>query len=441
MHGHEHTVDLADLPTGASDRLAAIMDRIAQQLHRGNELFLNDDFIKETAETLWKGAVEGYGMDLNVAELGGSDEKMLRQLRNNVFVFSGFKNFETLAIARDLLIGPDGKKRGFHAFKQEILKLHDTYNVRYLQAEYNLAQATATQAAKWTQDFPLRDRYARRYVAVMDGRTRDDHRRLHRVTLPMDDRFWDIAEPPNGWGCRCTTTLVPLDTAELSNPANARRTADKVLTKLDKNGNNRLAMFRNNPGKTGALFPESHPYFKVDQPARAAVYAFSEMASYSDELYPKRYFSEESGGYVVAHANADKSDFSENFEVGKVMANNGYRIEILEHLQTDGIKNPEYRVNGLISDLKTPDPKKYKTLVGGIKGGFRSAAKQRLDNAVIHIVDLNEPLVEIMKGLRNGFTHHKAINFVFVLKGDKVVRISREHYATNAIMDELKNRL
>jgi SPP1 gp7 family putative phage head morphogenesis protein len=47
-----------------------------------------------------------------------------------------------------------------------------------------------------------------RYVAVMDGRTRDEHRMLHGKVLRHDDPFWDRYYPPNGWGCRCTVSAM-----------------------------------------------------------------------------------------------------------------------------------------------------------------------------------------------------------------------------------------
>ncbi len=42
-----------------------------------------------------------------------------------------------------------------------------------------------------------------RYVAVMDGATRPEHRAWHNTVLPVDHPFWDEHYPPNGWGCRC----------------------------------------------------------------------------------------------------------------------------------------------------------------------------------------------------------------------------------------------
>lgn len=43
-----------------------------------------------------------------------------------------------------------------------------------------------------------------RYVAVQDGLTRPEHQRLHNLVLPVDDPFWQLYGPPNGWNCRCT---------------------------------------------------------------------------------------------------------------------------------------------------------------------------------------------------------------------------------------------
>lgn len=53
-----------------------------------------------------------------------------------------------------------------------------------------------------------------RYVAVMDGRTRDEHRKLHGKVLRYDDPFWDNYFPPNGWGCRCRAVSISKYEAE-----------------------------------------------------------------------------------------------------------------------------------------------------------------------------------------------------------------------------------
>jgi uncharacterized protein with gpF-like domain len=43
-----------------------------------------------------------------------------------------------------------------------------------------------------------------RYVAVLDGRTRPQHREWHNTVLRWDDPWWRTHYPPNGWHCRCT---------------------------------------------------------------------------------------------------------------------------------------------------------------------------------------------------------------------------------------------
>lgn len=47
-----------------------------------------------------------------------------------------------------------------------------------------------------------------RYVCVMDGKTREEHRRWHNTVLPIDDPFWETHYPPNGWRCRCSVIAL-----------------------------------------------------------------------------------------------------------------------------------------------------------------------------------------------------------------------------------------
>lgn len=41
------------------------------------------------------------------------------------------------------------------------------------------------------------------YIAIMDNKTRPEHRALHLKVFRADDMFWTMFYPPNGWGCRC----------------------------------------------------------------------------------------------------------------------------------------------------------------------------------------------------------------------------------------------
>ena len=64
---------------------------------------------------------------------------------------------------------------------------------------------TAAMAGRWEQIQRVKDRRPwLRYVAVLDERTRPDHRRWHGTVLKVDDDWWKTHYPPNDWMCRCT---------------------------------------------------------------------------------------------------------------------------------------------------------------------------------------------------------------------------------------------
>jgi uncharacterized protein with gpF-like domain len=49
------------------------------------------------------------------------------------------------------------------------------------------------------------------YVAVMDSRTRTQHRVLHGRVFRYDDPFYGAFYPPNGYRCRCRVRTLSAD--------------------------------------------------------------------------------------------------------------------------------------------------------------------------------------------------------------------------------------
>lgn len=47
-----------------------------------------------------------------------------------------------------------------------------------------------------------------RYVSVMDGREREEHRAWHNIILPANDPWWDTHYGPCDWGCRCKAVAL-----------------------------------------------------------------------------------------------------------------------------------------------------------------------------------------------------------------------------------------
>lgn len=115
------------------------------------------------------------------------------------------------------------------------------------------------------------------YRTAKDDHVRQSHHALDETTLPLDDPFWDSYLPPNGWRCRCNTVEVRKGKYAESDSATAQAAGATATTQLDKNGKNKLAIFRFNPGKEKVLFPPAHPYTKV-KGASAATAATSVAA-------------------------------------------------------------------------------------------------------------------------------------------------------------------
>lgn len=91
----------------------------------------------------------------------------------------------------------DGKPTG----ETKLVQLGSPHRLRTIY-ETNLRQAQA--AGRWErfQRTKVARPYAR-YVCLLDGSERAEHRAWHGIVLPLDDAWWSTHAPPNGWGCRC----------------------------------------------------------------------------------------------------------------------------------------------------------------------------------------------------------------------------------------------
>jgi hypothetical protein len=189
-------------------------------------------------------------------------EAMQKSLENDVYLFSGLKAHAQLFEASRLLLDENGALKPYNAFARDFNKINKGYNQTYLNTEYGYAVSAAQMAGKWA-GFSNGDRYDLQYRTAGDNHVRDSHAKLNRITLPKSDPFWDMYYAPNGWNCRCNVVEVLKDKYEQSNSADAMAAGEKATTKIGKNGENKLEIFRFNPGKQQVIFPPDHPYKKV----------------------------------------------------------------------------------------------------------------------------------------------------------------------------------
>lgn len=84
---------------------------------------------------------------------------------------------------------------------------------RRLKIIYDMNMRMARAAGRWDKIQRTKDAFPYlRYTAVMDERTRPEHREWHGTILHVDDPWWDTHYPPCGWNCRCTVTQLDAET-------------------------------------------------------------------------------------------------------------------------------------------------------------------------------------------------------------------------------------
>lgn len=226
------------------------VERIVYDIYNGTINLRNLDvhsYLK-VARKLTDGVFEGFGKDIDGLLINTPDYKMLSDLRENVYIFSGAKNYQQTREISSLLTN-EGAVSSFGDFKKKATSIFYEYNRNYLTAEYNSAIAQSRSASQWMDIesdksvLPLLQ-----YRTAGDGRVRPEHAQMDGYIKKVDDKFWDKYFPPNGWNCRCGT--IQLDAGE---PTNTKGV--KILNVPD--------IFQFNPGKEKIVFSPKHPYFDV----------------------------------------------------------------------------------------------------------------------------------------------------------------------------------
>jgi hypothetical protein len=203
------------------------------------------------AEKLTNGVYNGFGKALTDVEWNSPDYKMLNDLRNNVYVFSGAKQYHQVREMTDAIYDKD-RIKPFSEYKKTGTDIFKNYNENYLRAEYNAAISQSRSASMWmdiesnAELLPMLT-----YSTVGDGRVRIEHAMLNNISRPVNDKFWDYAYPPNSWNCRCT--VLQTDSSEKSSLKGVN-----ILKDIPPE-------FRMNSGKDRIVFSEKHPYFVVEK--------------------------------------------------------------------------------------------------------------------------------------------------------------------------------
>lgn len=105
---------------------------------------------------------------------------------------------------------PELQRRGWWGEQEQVdpktgeKKLVQLGSPQRLRTIYQTNMRQAQAAGRWERMERTRaERPYLRYVCLVDGLERKEHREWHNTVLPADDPWWDTHSPPNGWGCRC----------------------------------------------------------------------------------------------------------------------------------------------------------------------------------------------------------------------------------------------
>jgi SPP1 gp7 family putative phage head morphogenesis protein len=190
------------------------------------------------------------------------DHAALAFIRANVFAFSGAKSLVQMKELSNLVTNKN-EIRVFSDYKKEALKIDERYNVRYLEAEFNTVVATGQMSRRYWEVLDDQDVFPLlRWDAVNDDRTRPDHARLDKITLPANDPFWTRYWPPIDHNCRCDVQQVR--SGRVTPRANAIQVAKGAVK--------RNSPFFGNAAVDGMAIRKDHSYFnKKDYSSLKAV--------------------------------------------------------------------------------------------------------------------------------------------------------------------------
>ncbi len=176
------------------------------------------------------------------------NDHFLQSLRHGNEVFAAFKVHTMGGQMAARLYDTNGHLKSFSQWLDEVSSISSHHAGAWLRTEYDTAVIRAHNAADWQQFLQDKDIMPNlRWMPTTSPQPEGTHAAYWRMklTLPVDDPFWDLHHPGDRWNCKCSLEAT-------DEPVN--RPADLEPTQPQRG-------LENNPGKDGHLFNQTHPYF------------------------------------------------------------------------------------------------------------------------------------------------------------------------------------
>jgi len=348
----------------------------------------------------------GVGQVYKPSTTNPKELEYLFRFEKNVSKFAAHKaDYAIRTLERARAAKPDE----FDKIGKSLLK---TFN-RYQSTEYNTTVSRTRTAKQFATFMERADVLPNlQWIRTRSANPREEHRLYAGMILPKGDPFWNENQPGNLWNCKCDW----IETAKGSTQA-----PDESEYIAPARG------LEGNPAQTYELITDRATYISKTRLTPDEVCSFS---------YP------DTKSKLQISVIADNREFTDNILTGRILAQNPElkSISIRPHIVADGIKNPEYLINGYISDAKRIEG------YSGIANGFNRALRRQGCKSVIidfnaHFdtsrpLDVNKVVGKILNR-SNDFTSGRVIECWLVF-GEKSIVLTAKDINRSALVNLIK---
>ena len=176
------------------------------------------------------------------------EEYFYKALRHSNEVFAAFKVHTMGQEMAAKLYDSKGQLKPFGKWVEDVSAISSHQVGSWLQTEYDTAVIRAHAAADWREFERNKDILPNlRWMPTTSKEPESSHRAYWqmKLTLPVDDPFWNEHHPGDRWNCKCSLEA----------------TDDPVVRPKDMEPTKPQRGLENNTGKDGHSFSDNHPYF------------------------------------------------------------------------------------------------------------------------------------------------------------------------------------
>lgn len=192
-----------------------------------------------------EGTVEG----LSQAKTPPTHDRLFYQnLRHSNEVFAAFKVHQMGEDMAAKLFDASGNLKSFDKWLRDVSSISSHQVGAWLRTEYDTAVIRAHAAADWQEFERNKDIFPNlRWMPTTSPEPESTHAAYWRMklTLPVDDPFWNEHHPGDRWNCKCSLEA----------------TDEPVVRPAELEPTQPQRGLENNPGKDGHTFSDNHPYF------------------------------------------------------------------------------------------------------------------------------------------------------------------------------------